>query len=35
MLAIAMIGLALSSWIDLAHPKAWRVRRHLHQGSHA
>ncbi len=35
MLAIVMIGLALSSWIDLAHPKGWRVRRHLHQGSHA
>jgi hypothetical protein len=34
-LAILSIGLALWSWIDLAHPKEWRVRRHLGQGSHA
>lgn len=34
-LAIMSIGLALASWIDLAHPKEWRVRRHVGQGSHA
>jgi hypothetical protein len=34
-LAIAMLGLALSSWIDLGHPKAWQVRRHARQGSRA
>jgi hypothetical protein len=34
-LAILAIGLALASWIDLAHPKDWRVRRHVHQGSRA
>jgi hypothetical protein len=26
-LAIVALGLALASWIDLGHPKAWRVRR--------
>ncbi|HEY3211041.1 MAG TPA: hypothetical protein VGL18_14885 [Actinomycetota bacterium] len=34
-LAILSIGLALASWIDLAHPKEWRVRRHVQQGSRA
>ncbi len=35
LLAILTLGLALSSWIDLGHPKAWRVRRDAHQGSRA
>lgn len=34
-LAILSIGLALASWIDLAHPKEWRVRRHAHQEGRA
>jgi hypothetical protein len=33
--AITSIGLALWGWIDLAHPKEWRVRRHAGQGSRA
>ena len=33
-LPVLMLGLALKSWIDLGHPKAWRVRR-VHQGSGA
>jgi hypothetical protein len=32
-LAILSIGLALWSWIDLAHPKEWRVRPHVGQGN--
>jgi hypothetical protein len=34
-MAILSIGLALWGWIDLAHPKEWRVRRHAGQGSRA
>jgi hypothetical protein len=34
-LAILSIGLALWSWIDLAHPKEWRVRRHMGEGKWA
>ena len=34
-LAIMSIALALWGWIDLAHPKEWRVRRHAGQGSRA
>jgi hypothetical protein len=33
--AFIMLGLALRSWIDLAHPRKFRVRRHVHQGSEA
>jgi hypothetical protein len=33
--ALVMLGLALRSWIDLAHPREFRVRRHVEQGSGA
>jgi hypothetical protein len=29
-LAILTVGLAVASWIDLAHPKEWRVHRRVH-----
>ena len=35
MLTLVTLGLALRSWIDLAHPREFRVRRTVQQGSEA
>jgi hypothetical protein len=34
-LSFVALGLALSSWIDLGHPKSWRIRRRTFQETRA